>query len=149
MLLSLKPHLRRRCAVGGSSRLRGQSRRQTGEQVLRTLTSVLSHERIHNHQRGHRLDDRDSTGHDAGVVTALGLKDTLLEAVGGSSLSLTDSRRGLECDAEVDGGTVGDTTLDTAGVVGLGGETLRTIGGGGGDEGVVVDGAGNLTAAEA
>ena len=82
-------------------------------------------------------------------MTTLGLKGTLLQTVGGSSLSLADGSSGLESNAEVDVGTVGDTTLDTAGVVGLGGQ----VGGAGGslrhDEGVVVDGAGHLAAAEA
>lgn len=146
--LSLGPDLRRRRSIRSSSRLCGQSSRQTGEQVLRALTCILSHERIHNHQRGHSLDDRDSAGHDAGIVTALGLQGTLLEAVGSSILSLANSRRGLEGNAEVDGSTVGDTTLDTAGVVGLGGQALGAVGGGDADEGVVVDGAGNLAAAE-
>lgn len=78
-------------------------------------------------------------------MAALGLQDTLLQIVGSGVLGLADSRRGLEGDAEVDRGTVGDTTLDTTGVVGLGGEALVIRD----DEGVVVDGAGHLAAAEA
>lgn len=78
-------------------------------------------------------------------MAALGLENTLLQSVTGSVLGLTDGRGGLEGDAEVDGGTVGDTTLDAAGVVGLGSEALI----GGDDEGVVVNGARHLAAAEA
>lgn len=78
-------------------------------------------------------------------MAALGLENTLLQTVSGGVLGLTNRRRGLEGDAEVDGGAVGDAALDTAGVVGLGDETSI----GGGDEGVVVDGTGHLAAAEA
>ena len=132
------------------------SLRQRREQVLRALTSILGHESIHDDEGGHGFDDRNSTGYDAGVVTALSLEGALFEAVGGSRLGLADGGRGLECDAEVNGGTVGDAALDTAGIVGLGGQTLLgdRFGAGAGfnvrdDEGIVVDGAGHFAAAEA
>ena len=89
-------------------------------------------------------------------MAALGLQDALLEAVGGGGLGLADGGGGLEGDAEVDGGAVGDTALNAAGVVGLGGQALRADGVVAGasldlgdGEGVVVDGAGDLAAAEA
>lgn len=82
-------------------------------------------------------------------MTTLSLEGTLLEAVGGGSLGLADGGRGLESDAEVNGSAVGDTTLDTTGVVSLSGEALSTVGGGDGSEGVIVDGSRDLTAAEA
>lgn len=134
--------------VGPSSRLSRHGSRQRWEEVLCALTSVLSHQGIHNNQRGHGLDDRNSAGHDAGVVSALSFQDTLLEAVGSGCLSLADSRRRLERNAEVDRRPVGDTSLDTAGVVCLGGEALDAVCGGNG-EGVVVDGAGHFAPAEA
>jgi len=80
-------------------------------------------------------------------MTALGLQGTLFKAVGGGGLGLADSGRRLEGDTEVDRGAVGDTALDTAGVIGLGGEALA-FAGGRDDEGVVVNGSGNLAAAE-
>lgn len=61
-------------------------------------------------------------------------------------LGLADCGRWFECNAEVDGGTVGDTTLDTTGVVGLRCEALlrRALGAKlgldfGGNKGVIVD----------
>lgn len=128
---------------------------QGRQEALGALASILSHEGVHDDQGGHGLDDGDGAGGDARVVAALGLENTLLQGVGGSVLGLADGGRGLERDPEVDVGAVGDTTLDTAGVVGFGGEPL--LGGGvgtelgchvGDNEGVVVDRAGNLTAAE-
>lgn len=135
--------------VRGGSRLGGNSRRQRREQVLSALTGVLSHEGIHNDKGRHSLDNGDSAGHDTRVVTTLSLKNTLLESVGSSVLSLADGSSRLESNAEVNVGAVGDTTLNTTGVVGLGGETLGTILIGGHDEGVVVDGTSNLATAEA
>lgn len=94
-------------------------------------------------------------------MAALGGQNTLARAVvGGGSLLLTDGGRGLEADAEVDRGAVGDAALDAAAVVRLGGELgagqagpvgagLESLGRLGGDEGVVVDRAGHLAAAEA
>lgn len=131
--------------VRSGSRLRGQRGGQRGKEVLGTLASILSHQSIHDNQCGHGLNDWHGTRHDTGVVAALGLEDTLLQTVGGGVLGLADSRRGLEGDAEVDRGTVGDTTLHTTGVIGLRGETLII----GDNEGVVVDGAGHLAATEA
>ena len=88
-------------------------------------------------------------------MTTLGLELAVLEIIRGGRLGLTDSRRRLEGNAEVNMSAVGDTALDTTGVVGAGGETL--LGGGlgsqarlhfGGSEGVIVDGAGHLAASE-
>ena len=78
-------------------------------------------------------------------MTTLSFQSTILQGVGGGALGLTDSRGRLEGHTEVDGGSVGDTTLNTAGVVGLGLETtiLRD------DEGIVVDGTGHLATTEA
>lgn len=88
-----------------------------------TNASHLRHEGIHDHQRRHGLDDGDGAGHDARVVAALGGQDALvLAVVGGGGLRLTNGGGGLEGDAEVDGGAVGDAALDAARVVGLGGE---------------------------
>lgn len=78
-------------------------------------------------------------------MTTLSLKNAFLQAVRGGVLGLPDCRGRLEGDAEVDRGTVGNTTLDTARVVGLGGETPV----GRDNEGVIVDRAGHLAAAEA
>lgn len=143
-------------AVGTQSGTSGQGLGQRGQERLGALAGVLSHQGVHDDQRGHGLDNGDGAGSDAGVVTALGFEDTLAEVVGGGVLGLADGGRGLEGNAEVDVGAVGDTALDTTGVVGLGGEAL--LGGGvgaelgrdiGDDEGVVVDGAGDLAASEA
>lgn len=94
-------------------------------------------------------------------MAALGGQDALAGAVVGSGgLLLADGGRGLEADAEVDGRAVGDAALDATAVVCLGGQLgagqagpvgagLEALGGLGGDEGVVVDGAGHLAAAEA
>lgn len=94
-------------------------------------------------------------------MAALGGQDTLARAVvGGGGLLLADGGRGLEADAEVDGGAVGDAALDAAAVVRLGGELgagqagpvgagLEALGRLGGDEGVVVDRAWHLAATEA
>lgn len=82
-------------------------------------------------------------------MTTLSFKRALLTIVSSSRLCLADRSSGLERDAEVDRRAVGDTTLDTTRVVGLGSEAGRA-----GlfalkdDEGVVVDGAGDLAAAE-
>lgn len=81
-------------------------------------------------------------------MATLGFQDTLLKAVGGGRLGLANGSRWLESDAEVDRCTVGDTTLDTAGVVRLGREALAAVCGRHG-EGVVVNGARHLAAAEA
>ena len=81
-------------------------------------------------------------------MTTLSLKRTLFKIVRSSSLSLTDSSCRLECNTEVNRSTVRNTTLDTARVVSLSGKagatgaTLRS------NEGVIVDRAGNLAAAE-
>lgn len=89
-------------------------------------------------------------------MAALGFQDAFLEVIGGGSLSLSNGRGGLERDSEVDRRTVRNASLDTAGVVALGGQAL--FGGGAvagtalnlrSDEWVVVDGSRNLTAAEA
>lgn len=88
-------------------------------------------------------------------MTTLGLELAVLEIVRGSRLGLADSRGRLEGNAEVNVSSVGDTTLDTTGVVAAGCETL--LGGGlgsqarlhfRGSEGVVVDGSGDLAATE-
>lgn len=138
----------RRRTVRRRSRLSRQSGRQRREKVLCTLASVLSHQRVHDHQGGHSLDDGNSAGHNARVVAALGFQNTLLEAVGSGRLGLANGSRRLEGDAEVDRCPVGNTTLDTAGVICLGSEALAAVCGGDG-EGVVVDGAWHLAAAEA
>ena len=79
-------------------------------------------------------------------MTALCFQNAALQAVRRGGLGLADGRGGLEGDAEVDGCAVGNTTLDTAGVVAAGCQAL--LGGGvaadaglhlGGHEGVVVD----------
>lgn len=134
--------------IRGGSRLVRNSRRQRREQVLSGLTGVLSHEGIHNDKGGHSLNNGDSAGHDARIVTTLSLKDTLLESVSSSVLSLTNSSGRLESDAEVNVGAVGDTALNTTGVVGLGGKTLGAVLVGGNNERVVVNGTSNLAAAE-
>lgn len=88
-------------------------------------------------------------------MTTLGLELAGLEIVRGGRLGLADSRRRLEGNAEVNIRAVGNTALDTTGVVGAGGETL--LGGGlgsqvrlhfRGGEGVIVDGSGHLAATE-
>lgn len=111
------------------------------KQVLGALTGILSHECIHDNQRRHSLNNRDSTGGNTRIVATLSLQDTLLAVVGSSGLRLADRSSGLEGDAEVDGRAIGDTALDTARVVSLGSETgaaglrRRRVS----DEGVVVD----------
>lgn len=119
---------------------------------------VLRHDGIGNHQGGHALDDGDGSGHDAGVVTALGGQDTLaVGVVAGRGLVLADGGGGLEGQLEEDGHAVGDAALDAARVVRLGlqarARDARLLGGGvegrGRDEGVVVLAAVHLGAVEA
>lgn len=131
----ISSHLRRRST---SRRVGGNSLRLPGKQVLSTLTGILSHESVHDNERRHSLNDRDSTGGNARIVATLGLQDTLLTVVSTSGLRLADSSSGLERDAEVDGRAVGDTTLNTARVVSLGSEAGAACGLVG-DEGVVVN----------
>lgn len=80
--------------------------------------------------------------------------------VGGGGLLLADGGWGLEADAEVSRCAVCNAALNATAVVRLGGELgaeqagpacagLEALGCLGGDEGVVVDGAGHLAAAEA
>lgn len=87
-------------------------------------------------------------------MAALGFQHAFLAAVHGRCLRLADGGRGFEGDAEVDGGPIGDAALDSARVVGFGGQAPGGVGiggavGGAGDEGVVVDGAGHFAPAEA
>lgn len=114
--------LRRSSSLRVTGRLGRDRARKLREQVLRALAGVLGHEGINDNERRHRFDDGDGTGSNAGVVATLGLEGALLQTVGSSSLSLADGGSGLESNAEVDIGSVGDTTLDTTGVVGLGGQ---------------------------
>lgn len=127
-------------------------------QSLTHLAGVLGHDSIGNDQRGHALNNRHGTGHDTGIVAALGGQDTLARGiVAGGGLVLADGGRGLEGDPEEDGHAVGDATLDAARVVGLGLQAgagdarllSSGIEGRGGDEGVVVDAAEHLGAVEA
>lgn len=131
--------LQRRSTIGRGSRTSTNSLSLLGKQVLGALAGILSHECVHDNQRRHSLDNRDSTGGNTRIMTTLRLQDTLFTAVRSSGLRLADSSSGLERDAEVDGRAVGDTTLDTARVVSLGGEAraagFRRVD----DEGVVVD----------
>lgn len=142
---------------------------QRRQQAHRHGAGVLRQHGVHQHERRHALDDGHGAGHDAGVVAALGGQHALARAVvRGRCLRLADGRGRLEAHAEVDGRAVGDAALDAAAEVGLGGElragqagpvgacllclllgVLQAVGRLGGDEGVVVDGAGHLAAAEA
>lgn len=134
----------------------GNGLRQDGEQTPRVLPRVLGQDGIHDDQRGHGLDNGDGAGDNARVVASLGLEHTLALVVGHCVLGLADGGGGLETDGKVDWCAVGDAALDAAGVVGLCGQTRAgDVGGGAGgdggglDKGVVVDGAGDLAAAEA
>jgi len=89
-------------------------------------------------------------------MSTLGLQHTSSQIVLRGFLRLPDSRGRLERDAEVDRCAVRNTTLDTAGVVGAGCQALLGSGGSAGaglnlrgDEGVVVNRAGNFATAEA
>jgi hypothetical protein len=140
---------------------RGQRLPQRRQQTPTRLPRLLRHQRINNNQARHRLDDRHRARHHARIMPPLGLEHAVLVArVRDRVLRLPDRRGRLERDAEVDGRAVRDAALDAARVVRLGGQARprdsrarrpRVGRGVGGrlDEGVVVDGAGDLAAAEA
>lgn len=88
-------------------------------------------------------------------MSAFGLEHTLGLVVCHGALGLANGGWRLEADSEVNVGAVGDATLDAARVVGLGCQSwaryTRWVGSGGcrgDDEGVVVDGAGDLSSTE-
>ena len=60
-------------------------------------------------------------------MAALCCKRTFLQAVTGGGLVLADGRRGLEGNAKVYGFAIGNTTLDTTRVVGLGSQTAMPV----------------------
>lgn len=133
---------------------------QGRQQALGHTPRLLREHHVHHHQRGHGLNDGHRPRHHTGVVPPLGGQDAVAGAVvHGRGLLLADGGGGLEADAEVDGGAVGDAALDAAAEVGLGrqpgpgqarpvGARLHGVGRLGRDEGVVVDRAGHLAPAE-
>lgn len=81
---------------------------------------------IGNDQRSHGLDNRHSSGHHIGVVSALGSQNTVLTGISGGRLLLGNGGRGLEGNVEVNVLSVGDSALDSAGKVGSGSEPARS-----------------------
>lgn len=129
---------------------------QRRQQTPCILPRVLRHQRINDNQRSHSLNNGNSSWHNARIMSTFGLEHTSSQIVLRGFLRLPDSRRRLERDAEVDRCAVRNTTLNTAGVVGAGCQALLGSGssaGAGlnlrGDEGVVMDRAGDFAAAEA
>ena len=85
--------------------------------------ALLGYHGIYHDQCRHRLDDRDSPGYNAGIVSALGRKNALFRTVvGRCCLGNSDRSWGLECNLEVYWSPIGNPTLDSCGIVRLGGE---------------------------
>ena len=61
---------------------------------------------VHDDQSGHGLNNRHGTRNDTGVVTALGLEDTLGLVVGDGALRLANGSCGLEAYGKVDVGAI-------------------------------------------
>ena len=80
----------------------------------------MAEEVVAEDEVGHGFYDGDGTGEDAGVVTATAFEFGVFFVFGDGGLGRHDGGGGLEGDAEEDGFAIGDTALNSAGVVGFG-----------------------------
>lgn len=101
---------------------------------------VVAHPVVDENERGHRFDDGDCPGEDAGIVAALSLELRGRAGVVHGGLCFHHRGSGFEGHPEVDVFSVGNAALDAARAVGLGADPAVLI-----DEEIIVLDSGQVS----
>src|SRR5712691_3070387 len=78
---------------------------------------LLPQRMVHQHQRSHGFDHRDSAWQNAGIMAATGFETSILEFNVDGILLAHDRRHWFEGDAKMDGLTIGNAPLNATGAI--------------------------------